>query len=293
MKTAILTDTNSGITVEEGKTLGIFVLSMPTIIDYETYFEGVNLTKKEFFDAMLAGRYISTSQPSPGEVMDMCDEILGSGYEELIYIPMSSGLSNSCHSAIALAEDYDGKVVVADNHRISVTLRMAVLDAFAWEKQGCTAQQIKEKLEETAYESSIYLAVNTLEYLKKSGRVTPAGAAIGSILNIKPILTIQGGKLDAYAKVRGIKKCEAKIKEAIEKDRQERFGEVEDKNLCIGTAGTFLKEEDAKHWKEYIQEMFPTIQVYYDPLPCSIASHVGPDAVGIGISIVHHSSQEG
>lgn len=285
MKVAVMTDGNSGISSREAKENGIFLMRMPVIIDGEDYFEEENLTQEFFFESLNVGRDVTTSQPSPGEVMDMWDDIFTKGYDEIVYIPMSSGLSNSCECAQGLSMDFDGRVCVVDNHRISVTQRQSVFDAIYLTRQGKSASEIKQILEKTAYESSIYIAVNTLEYLKKSGRVTAAGAALGTILNIKPLLTIQGGKLDAYAKVRGIHKCEAKVIEAIQHDIETRFSDVPKEQLIIGTAGTLLNDADAKAWEQTIRNAFPDIEVYYDQLSLSIGGHVGPDAIGIGISV--------
>ena len=217
MKTAVVTDTNSGITAELGKELGVYVVPMPVMIDGKTYYEGVNLTQEAFFQSLMSGGDITTSQPSPGDVMELWDSVLTEGYDELVYIPMSSGLSNSCASAIILAGDYEGRVQVADNHRISVTQYASILDALKLAKEGKNAFEIKKALEAAAYDASIYIAVDTLEFLKKGGRITPAAAAAGSVLNIKPILTIQGDRLDAFTKVRGTKRCRAKLIEALKK----------------------------------------------------------------------------
>lgn len=287
MKTAVMTDSNSGITPEEAKRLGIYSLSMPVIIDGNVYFEGKDITQEQFYGDMIAGKDVTSSQPSPGDVMDMWDEILKSDFEQIVYIPMSSGLSASCHAATQLAQEYDGKVQVVDDHRISVTMRQSVMEAKWMAEKGATAAEIKKKLEEDAYNSSIYIAVDTLEYLKKGGRVTAAGAAIGAVLNIKPVLTIQGEKLDAFTKVRGMKKAEMKMLDAIEEDLNNRFGDVDRKRIRIGAAGTFLKEEDAKQWHHMVKERFSDVKdVYYDPLSFSIGCHVGPDAIGIGISVI-------
>ena len=205
MKTAVITDSNSGITKEEARKLGLFLMPMPVIIDGEVYYEGENLTEAEFFEALKDGRDVTTSQPSPGEVLDLWDRVLAQGYDEIVYIPMSSGLSESCSTAKNLAEDYEGKVYVVDNHRVSVTQKSSAMDALAMVEKGIPAAEIQKKLNDSAYESSIYVAVDTLEFLKKGGRVTAAGAALGSMFNIKPILSIQGDKLDAFAKVRGMK----------------------------------------------------------------------------------------
>ncbi|WP_288682628.1 DegV family protein [uncultured Eubacterium sp.] len=288
MKTAVMTDSNSGITPEEGKKLGIYSLPMPVIIEGDVFYEGKNITQEEYYGAMTSGKNVTTSQPSPGDVMDMWDGILKEGYEQVVYIPMSSGLSASCHAAIQLSEEYDGKVQVVDDHRISVTMRESVLEAKWMANQGMTAEEIKKRLEENAYNSSIYIAVDTLEYLKKGGRVTAAGAAIGAVLNIKPVLTIQGEKLDAFTKVRGIKKAELKMLEAIEEDLNTRFADVDRKQLRLGAAGTFQKQEDADQWYKMVKDTFENEidDIYYDPLSFSIGCHVGPNAIGIGISVI-------
>lgn len=288
MKTAVMTDSNSGITPEEGKKIGIYSLPMPVIIEGDVFYEGKNITQEEYYGAMTSGKNVTTSQPSPGDVMDMWDGILKEGYEQVVYIPMSSGLSASCHAAIQLSEEYDGKVQVVDDHRISVTMRESVLEAKWMANQGMTAEEIKKKLEENAYNSSIYIAVDTLEYLKKGGRVTVAGAAIGAVLNIKPVLTIQGEKLDAFTKVRGMKKAELKMLEAIEEDLNTRFADVDRKQLRLGAAGTFQKQEDADQWYKMVKDTFENEidHIYYDSLSFSIGCHVGPNAIGIGISVV-------
>ena len=288
MKTAVMTDSNSGITPEEGKKIGIYSLPMPVIIEGDVFYEGKNITQEEYYGAMTSGKNVTTSQPSPGDVMDMWDGILKEGYEQVVYIPMSSALSASGHAAIQLSEEYDGKVQVVDDHRISVTMRESVLEAKWMANQGMTAEEIKKKLEENAYNSSIYIAVDTLEYLKKGGRVTAAGAAIGAVLNIKPVLTIQGEKLDAFTKVRGMKKAELKMLEAIEEDLNTRFADVDRKQLRLGAAGTFQKQEDADQWYKMVKDTFENEidDIYYDSLSFSIGCHVGPNAIGIGISVV-------
>lgn len=284
MNVAILTDTNSGITVEEGKRNGIFVIPMPVIINEENYLERVNITNRQLYENMKQGNSISSSQPSPGIVMETWESILQDGYDGLVYIPMSSGLSNSCHNAIQLALDYDEKVQVVDNHRISVTLRESVLDAKHLADCGFSAKEIKEKLESHAYDASIYITVNTLEYLRKGGRITPAAAALATVLNVKPVLTIQGGKLDSFAKVRGMKQSEKKMIEAIRSDIENRFQNIPAAQLRLATAGTFENNEDAKNWRDAVQSAFPQYDVDYTPLSCSIACHVGMNAIGIGIS---------
>lgn len=285
MKTAIMTDTNSGITKDIAKELGIYVIPMPVIIDEETYYENDTITEEEFFCALSVDRHITTSQPSPGDVMDLWDQILNEGYDELVYIPMSSGLSNSCAAALGYSQEYDGKVEVIDNHRISVTMYQSVLHARDLALQGASAKEIKTALEDDAYNSSIYLAVNTLEYLKKGGRITPAAALIGSVLSIKPILTIQGEKLDSYAKTRGsMKKAEEKMLSAVQSDIEKRFASLDQAKLHIGAAGARLTIEQQEEWVNLLRSKFPAADVFYSPLSASISVHTGPGAVGIGIS---------
>ena len=285
MKTAIMTDTNSGITKDIAKELGIYVIPMPVIIDEETYYENDTITEEEFFCALSVDRHITTSQPSPGDVMDLWDQILNEGYDELVYIPMSSGLSNSCAAALGYSQEYDGKVEVIDNHRISVTMYQSVLHARDLALQGASAKEIKTALEDDAYNSSIYLAVNTLEYLKKGGRITPAAALIGSVLSIKPILTIQVEKLDSYAKTRGsMKKAEEKMLSAVQSDIEKRFASLDQAKLHIGAAGARLTIEQQEEWVNLLRSKFPAADVFYSPLSASISVHTGPGAVGIGIS---------
>ena len=281
--TAIVTDTNSGISPAEGKQYGIHVIPMPVIIDGRDYLGHTNITDRELYQAILDGRDVSTSQPSPESLITMWTDLLTSGYDEIVHIPMSSGLSNSCDTAIAFAREFGEKVQVADSHRISVTLCDSVFEAKALADQGKTAADIRAHLEETGLHASIYIAVNTLDLLKKSGRVTPAAAAVASVFHIKPILTIQGGKLDAFAKVRGIHQCEARICQAVQHDLDTRFPDIDPSRIYIGAAGTFTKQEDADTWLHTVQEAFPNCNTYYSQLSCSIACHVGVDAVGIGI----------
>lgn len=290
MHTAILTDTNSGIPVEEGKQLGIHVLPMPVIIGEKSYLEGVDVTHAQLYEAMKQNRDISSSQPAPGFVTDMWDEILKSGYDEILYIPMSSGLSGSCHNAVQLSAEYGSRVQVVDNHRISFSLRESVLDAKYLSDCGWSAEEIRKKLEDDAYECSIYITVNSLKYLKKSGRITPAAAAIATVINLKPVLTIQGDKLDAFAKVRGIKHSQQKMIDALKNDLDKRFGNIPPEHLQIASAGTFEHPEEAELWRRTVQDAFPEYNVYYTPLSCSIACHVGMDALGIGIAKIEGRS---
>ncbi len=285
MKIAILTDTNSGIYEEEAEKMGIFVMPMPVIIEDETFYEGSNLTEEEFLEALTSGKKVSTSQPAPGDLLDTWDDLLKK-YDQIVYIPMSSGLSHSCSAAMAIAREYEGRVFVVDNHRISVTLRQSVITAKAMVMEEKDADEIKSFLEAEAFRSSIYISVNTLEYLKKGGRITPAAAMIGSVLNIKPVLTIQGEKLDSFAKVRGnMKKCEQRMMEAVKADIQDRFSDVPEEYLHIGTAGAGLSPDGKREWMEMITKAFPKADVYYNPLSASIATHTGPGAVGLGVSV--------
>lgn len=282
MRTAILTDTNSGLTVEEGKAAGIYVLPMPVIIEEKSYLEGIDITNEQLYEAIRTDKELSSSQPSPGDILAMWDQILGDGYDEIVYIPMSSGLSSTCSNAMQLAQEYDSKVQVVDNHRISVTLRESVYDAMALADQGHSAAEIKKRLEDFAYLATIYLTVPSLKYLLKGGRITPAAAAIANIFNIKPILTIQGEKLDLFAKVRGIKQSEKRMIEALKADLASRFSNIPSRRLLVATAGTFEKKEDADRWRGLVQSAFPESKISYSPLPCSIACHVGMDATALG-----------
>ena len=279
MKIAIATDTNSGITAMEGEKLGVYVLAMPVNLEETIHYEGIDITSEQLYDAMREHREVSTSQPSPGQLMELWDGILAKGYDEIVYIPMSSGLSGSCQSAALFAQDYDGKVQVVDNHRISVTQRESVISALRLVEQGYDAGQIRDFLEKHAYDASIYITVDSMEYLKKGGRVTPAAATLATVLNLKPVLTIQGDKLDAFAKVRGMKLAESKMIEAIHHDREARFKDIPESRLLIETAGTLESEELAEHWRQQVQAEFPFAKVSYANLPCSIACHVGMNSV--------------
>ena len=279
MKIAIATDTNSGITALEGEKLGVFVLAMPVNLEETIHYEGLDITSEQLYDAMRQHREVSTSQPSPGQLMELWDGILAKGYDEIVYIPMSSGLSGSCQSAALFAQDYDGRVHVVDNHRISVTQKESVISALRLVEQGYDAGQIRDFLEKHAYDASIYITVDSMEYLKKGGRVTPAAATLATVLNLKPVLTIQGDKLDAFAKVRGMKLAESKMIDALHQDRAERFRDVPESRLLIETAGTLENEALAESWRQQVQAEFPFAKVSYANLPCSIACHVGMNSV--------------
>lgn len=286
MKTAILTDTNSGILNSEASKLGIYVMPMPVLIEDQVYYEGENITEEEFYEALKSGKAVSTSQPSPGDVLDKWDELLDQGYDQIVYFPMSSGLSSAYATAKNLSEDYEGKVFVADNHRISVTLRPAALNAKRMADRGADGKMIAEYLEQDAYNASIYLAVDTLDYLKRGGRVSTAAAALGTLLNIKPVLTIQGEKIEPYARVRGsMRRCEEKMLEALQEDIQTRFSNVPEQKLLIGLAGAGLSEEEKEAWMQLGKEYFPTARMFYDPLSASVVAHTGPGAVGLGVCV--------
>lgn len=277
-KVAIVTDSNSAITQAKGKELGIYVQPMPFFIDGKIYYEDITLTQEQFYEKLGADSDISTSQPSPGSVMELWEKLLKE-YDQIVCIPMSSGLSSTCFTAMSIAEEYKGRVQVVNNQRISVTLEQSVYDAMHLRDQGMNACEIKEVLEREKMLSSIYITVDTLKYLKKGGRITPAAAAIGTVLNLKPVLQIQGEKLDAYAKVRGWKAAKKTMLNAMEKDLNERFADVKDQML-LGLAYTCTKEE-AKEWKHEIQERFPGYEMLEAPLSLSVACHIGPGAMAI------------
>lgn len=285
MKTAIVTDTNSGITPEEAKKEGIFLLPMPVVIDEKSYFEGVDIQSEQLLELMEKDCKVSTSQPSPDSIMKLWDSVLEQGYDSIVHIPMSSSLSGSCQTAIMLADEYDGKVTVVDNHRISVTQKEAALTAARMATDGSSAKEIREYLETTAYQANIYITVESLKYLQRGGRLSSSAAVLGTILNIKPILSIQGGQIEAFAKMRGLKKCEQKMIETIKNDIAERYIDVDPKKLKIATAGTLLLTEEIEHWKSTVQAAFPEMQVFYDALPCSVIAHVGPGCFGIAVFI--------
>ena len=281
---AIVTDSNSGISQAEGKELGIYVIPMPFLVDGKLYFEDVDMNKEQFYHFLENDADLSTSQPSPGDVMDLWDKLLKE-YDEIVHIPMSSGLSASCSTAMGLARDYDGKVQVVDNQRISVTMQQSVMDAKHLVAAGKSAAQIKEILEKEALESSIYLMVDTLKYLKKGGRITPAAALLGSALNLKPILQFQGDKLDAYKKVRGVKAAKKNMLEAMKKDVEGRFSDYVTKGQLKLHVAYTTDEETARQWKEEVQSMFPDIAISrIDPLSFSVTCHTGPGVLAIAAS---------
>lgn len=281
---AIVTDSNSGISRAEGKELGIYVIPMPCLVDGKLYYENVDITKEQFYHFMESDADLTTSQPSPGDVMDLWDKLLKE-YDEIVHIPMSSGLSASCSTAMGLAQDYDGKVQVVNNQRISVTMQQSVMDAKHLAATGKSAAQIKEILEKEALESSIYLVVDTLKYLKKGGRITPAAALLGSALNLKPLLQIQGEKLDAYKKVRGMKAAKKNMLDAMKKDVEGRFADYVAKGQLKLHVAYTTDEETAKQWMEEVQNAFPDLTITrMDPLSFSITCHTGPGVLAIAAS---------
>ena len=281
---AVLTDSNSGITQNCAKALGISVLPMPFYINDELFYEDITLTQEEFYRHLEDDAEIHTSMPVVGEVLDRWDSLL-KDYDEVVYIPMSSGLSSSCATAKTLADDYDGRVQVVDNQRISVTQRQSVLDAVRLAELGYDAAGIKEYLEKTKFDSSIYIYVPTLKYLKKGGRVTPAAAALGTLLRIKPVLQIQGEKLDAFAKCRTMKASKTTMLKAIEDDIRDRFAlEGEPDKYWISGAYSGARDEEVEQWVSEIQEVYPGKQIIMQPLSLSVSCHIGPGALAVTVS---------
>ena len=282
-KVAIVSDSNSGITQLQAEELGITILPMPFFVGDKTLYEDIDLSQKEFYQMLSENANISTSMPLVGNVTDTWDALLKE-YDEIVHIPMSSGLSGSCETALMLAQDYEGKVQVVNNQRISVTQRQSVLDAMALAEQGHSAAEIKEILERDKFESSIYIMVDTLYYLKKGGRITPAAAALGTLLKLKPVLQIQGEKLDAYAKVRGKKQAKRAMLKAMKNDWETRFKEyASDGEMCLQAAYTGNLEE-AEEFKKEIQEVFPGMEIHMDPLSLSVACHIGYGALAVACS---------
>ena len=280
-KIAVVTDSNSGITQKEAKELGLFVLPMPFMIDDTEYFEDINLTQEGFYAMLEGGASVVTSQPSPDSVMKLWDDLLAD-YEELVYIPMSSGLSGSCQTAVMLSQeaDYAGRVHVVNNQRISVTQRQSCLDALLLAEWGLTGAEIKTFLENDKFNSSIYIMLDTLVYLKKGGRITPAAAAIGSLLKLKPVLTIQGEKLDAFSKARTVSQGKQTMISAIRKDMETRFGGATPENIWLEIA--YTKDlETALQFKEELLKEFPEFEIVVQPLSLSVACHIGPGSLAV------------
>ncbi len=285
-KVAILTDSNSGITLAEAKDLGIYVMPMPFYIDEKLYYEEIDLSQDQFYEKLREPNCkITTSMPIVGELIDKWEELLES-YDEVVYIPMSSGLSSSCATAIALSDDYDGRVQVVNNQRVSVTQRLSVMEAIKLSEMGKSAEEIKNFLDETKFDSSIYITVGTLDYLKKGGRLTPAVAAIGTLLRIKPVLQIQGEKLDSFAKARTMKQAKQIMMDQIAKDMKERYNDPTGENTIISIAHT-QESEAAEEFRQELLERFPGHEIMIDPLSLSISCHIGPGSLAVTASVRH------
>ena len=281
-KIRIITDSNSGIPVDDARELGVTVLPMPFSINEEVYFEQESLTHEQFYEELAAGKDIMTTQPSPGQVMGIWDEALKE-YDEIVYIPMSSGLSGSYQTAAMLAEDYEGKVHVVNNQRISVTQRQSVLDALRLLEAGKSAKEIKDILEEDKFNSSIYLMVDTLVYLKKGGRITPAAAALGTLLKLKPVLQIQGERLDAFAKARTVSQAKSIIINAVKSDIDKRFGGLSKENISLHMA--YAHDLDRiLEFKEEVLKEFPGYDINLYPLSLSVATHIGPGCIALAVT---------
>ena len=281
MKIAVVTDSNSGITQAQAKEMGITVLPMPFMIDGETYYEDITLTQEQFYQRLKDNSDISTSQPTPDSIMKLWDELLKE-YDQIVHIPMSAGLSGSCATAMMLAgeDEYEGKVFVVDNHRISVTQYQSVKDTMMLADMGMDGAQIKKCLEETAADSVIFVTVDTLKYLKKGGRITPAAAALGTLLRIKPVLIILGEKLDSFAKARTMKQAKTLMMNAIQKELDERLHDSECKDCHLAIAHSD-NEEAALEFKKEVEERFPDADIYLAPPSLSIACHIGPGSLAL------------
>lgn len=278
-KVAIVTDSNSGITQAQAKEMGISVLPMPFMINDETFYEDITLTQEAFYEKLATGADVVTSQPTPESVMNLWDGLLKE-YDEIVHIPMSSGLSGSCQSAIMLAEDYEGRVQVVNNQRISITQRQSALDAIFLAEKGMGAAEIKDFLEKDKFNSSIYIMLDTLYYLKKGGRITPAAAALGTLLKLKPVLQIQGEKLDAFAKARTSSQGKSIMINAIRNDMNNRFGGATPDNIWLQMAYTYDLDA-ANKFKSEVQEAFPGFEIHMDPLSLSVSCHIGPGALAV------------
>ena len=281
MKIAVVTDSNSGITQAQAKEMGVAVLPMPFMIDGETYYEDITLTREQFYQRLKDNADIATSQPTPDSILKMWDKLLKE-YDQIIHIPMSSGLSGSCSTAMMLAgeDEYEGKVFVVDNRRISVTQYQSVKDAQMLAAMGMDGAQIRKRLEETAADSVIFITVDPLKYLKKGGRITPAAAALGTLLRIKPVLIILGEKLDSFAKARTMKQAKTMMMNAIQKELDERLHDSGCKDCHLAIAHTD-NEEAALEFQKEVKERFPDADVYMAPLSLSIACHIGPGSLAV------------
>ena len=283
MKVAVVTDTNSGISIDDANNLGIYLVRMPVIVNDKIFYEGKELNHDFIFDSLKSGMKITTSQPSIGDLSDVWDKVFRDGYDKLVYIPMTSALSHSYETSCILAKEYNNRVVVVDNHRISVTLRNSVFYAKNLSLKGFSAEDIKQRLENDSFNSKIYLAVSELECLKQGGRLASAFITIGKFFSIKPIFTIKGGKIEFCSKVRGnIENCESKIVDFVGSDLD--FYGINQSNVTIGVAGAGISESMKQSWINLVKKRFPKSKVYYNDLPVSIAVHSGPMSIGLGFS---------
>jgi DegV family protein with EDD domain len=281
-KTVIVTDSNSGITQSQAKDYGVVVLPMPFYINGQMLYEDIDLTQEEFYQRLKEGGEIKTSMPLVGDVTDKWDELLKE-YDEIVHIPMSSGLSSSCETAEMLAQDYDGRVQVVNNQRISVTMRQSVLDAKQLVAQGKSAAEVKQILEDVKFESSIYIMVDTLEYLKKGGRITPAAAALGTLLKLKPVLQIQGEKLDAFAKARTVRQAKSIMIDTMKSDFVHRFHSPDGSGMNLSVAYSYDLAA-AEVFRDEIQHEFPDNDIVVNPLSLSVSCHIGPGSLAIACS---------
>ena len=288
MKTAIITDSNSGITQSEAKELGIYVVPMPVLIDGELYFEDLTLSQEQFYEKLKGDAGVSTSQPNPVDVGEIWAKALQQ-YDEIVYIPMSSGLSETCHTLEHYAqteEQFKGKVFVVDNQRISITQRQSAMDALKLAKEGKSAQEIYNYLMGTKMQSSIYIMVDTLKYLKKGGRCTPAVYLIGTLLKIKPVLQIQGEKLDQFAKVTTLTKAKSVMINAIKNDFETRFKDLVaagKMTLCIAHTENIA---EAEKFNAELAEVFHNVEItFINPLSLSVSCHIGPGALAVACAV--------
>jgi DegV family protein with EDD domain len=282
-KIAVVTDSNSGLSMAQAAELGVTIVPTPFMIDGETFFQEISLSREEFYKKLSTGAEISTSQPSPDSVMACWDKLLKE-YDEIVHIPISSGLSTACDTAYMLSQDYDGRVQVVNNQRVSVTQRQSVIDAVEMAKIGKSAAEIKEIMEADKFNSSIYIMIDTLYYLKKGGRITPAAAALGTLLKLKPVLQIQGEKLDAFAKARTVNQAKSIMINAIKNDIEKRFGGISKDNPIDLSIAHTENEEAAKVLKEELREVFPDYPIYIDHLSLSVSCHIGPGSLAIACS---------
>ena len=282
MRTAVITDSNSGIFKDDAQRLGIHIIAMPVMIDGKTYYENENITRQEFFEALRKDKDISTSQPPVGKLIETFDEVLKSA-DEIVYIPMSSGLSGACQSAILTSQEYDGKVQVVDNRRISISQKQSVMEALKLVEEGKAAAEIKDILEQKSAEAVIFLTVSSLNQFRKSGRIKPTVAALGNLIHIHPVLRTDGGKFDAYTNAHGLTKARSAMIRAIAQARTTVFRNYTDDQLYIASADSYEAGRYTEKYKAYVQEQFPQYSYFHDPLPLSICGHTGADAIGIGM----------